>query len=176
MAAPDSAARLRADSLAPPAADSLPADSIVADTMAADSLLPALDQAAGDTTARKGPSPTGAMVKSLLLPGLGQISLGRKLTAAVFVAFEGATLAMVIKSQGELNDARAASGGEETPLVMEKSRKREDWLVLMGLNHVFVGLEAYVSAHLWDFPGDIQIRALPQGGVHAAASIPLRFP
>ena len=57
----------------------------------------------------------------------------------------GAALAMVLKSQRELNDARAESGGEETPLVMEKARKREDWLVLMGLNHVFAGLEAYVG-------------------------------
>ena len=64
--------------------------------------------------------------------------------------------------------------GVETPLVMEKSRKREDWLVLMGVNHVLSGLEAYVSAHLWDFPGDLQIQALP-GGVRAAASIPLRL-
>ena len=122
----------------------------------------------------RAPSPAGSMIKSLLVPGLGQLTLGRKLTAVVFMAFEGAALAMVVKSQRELNDARAESGGEETPLVAEKSRKREDWLVIMGLNHVLSGLEAYVSAHLWDFPGELEIQALP-GGVRAGASIPLRF-
>jgi hypothetical protein len=122
----------------------------------------------------RAPSPAGSMIKSLLVPGLGQLTLGRKLTAAVFIAFEGAALAMVVKSQRELNDARAESGGEETPLVAEKSRKREDWLVIMGLNHVLSGLEAYVSAHLWDFPGELEIQALP-GGLRAGASIPLRF-
>ena len=150
VAKPDSAALVKADSAAVPALDTVQVDS------------------------SRGPSPAGAMIKSLLIPGLGQISLGRKLTAAVFVAFEGAALAMVLKSQRELNDARAESGGEETPLVMEKSRKREDWLVLMGVNHVLSGLEAYVSAHLWDFPGDLQIQAVP-GGVRAAASVPVRF-
>ncbi len=157
LAAQDSAAVARPDSAAVIPADSLAA---LADPGAVDS--------------SRAPSPTGAMIKSLLIPGLGQITLGRKLTAAVFVAFEGAALAMVIKSQRELNDAREASGGEETPLVTEKIRKREDWLVLMGVNHVLSGIEAYVSAHLWDFPGDLQIQAVP-GGVRAAASLPLRI-
>ena len=137
-----------------------------------DNALGAPDSSAVDSS--RAPSPAGAMIKSLLVPGLGQITLGRKLTAAVFVAFEGAALTMVLKAQRELSDAREASGGVETPLVIEKSRKREDWLVLMGVNHVLSGLEAYVSAHLWDFPGDLQIQALP-GGVRAAASIPLRL-
>ncbi len=150
VARPDSVKALMPDSNSALAPDTIPLDS------------------------SRAPSPAGAMIKSLLIPGLGQISLGRKLTAAVFVAFEGAAIAMVLKSQRELNDARDASGGEETPLVMEKSRKREDWLVLMGVNHVLSGLEAYVSAHLWDFPGELQIQAVP-GGVRAAASVPLRF-
>ncbi|HEU5049452.1 MAG TPA: hypothetical protein VFU00_03945 [Gemmatimonadales bacterium] len=157
------------------AQDSIPAakpDS-TAIAKAADTLAAPRDAAIRADSARR-PSPAGAMIKSLLVPGLGQLTLGRKLTAAVFVAFEGATLAMVIKSQRELNDARALSGGEETPLVLEKSRKREDWLVLMGINHVLSGLEAYVSAHLWDFPGEVEIRALP-GGVVAGASVPVRF-
>jgi hypothetical protein len=158
LAAQDSVGVARPDSAAVSAADSV--GRLAPDTSAVDS--------------SRAPSPTGAMIKSLLIPGLGQISLGRKLTAAVFVAFEGAALAMVIKSQRELNDAREASGGEETPLVTEKVRKREDWLVLMGVNHVLSGIEAYVSAHLWDFPGELQLQAVP-GGVRAAASLPVRF-
>lgn len=158
LAAQDSAAVVKPDSAAAAKPDS--ARAAIPDSGAVDS--------------SRAPSPAGAMIKSLLIPGLGQITLGRKLTAAVFVAFEGAALAMVLKSQRELSDAREASGGVETPLVIEKSRKREDWLVLMGVNHVLSGLEAYVSAHLWDFPGELQIQALP-GGVRAAASIPLRL-
>ena len=36
-----------------------------------------------------------------------------------------------------------------------------------AFNHVFAGLEAYVSAHLADFPGDLQLQATP-GGVGGA--------
>jgi hypothetical protein len=135
------------------------------DSLAADTL------AVPDTTVRKGPSPTGALLKSLIIPGLGQITLGRKLTAVVFLAFEGATLGMVIKTQRDINRAEAAG---DLATVADKKRAREDWLVYMGINHVASALEAYVSAHLWDFPGELQIRAVP-GGVGAAASIPMRI-
>ena len=138
----------------------------------ADSARAALVAAAdtADSTARGRPSPTGALLKSLIVPGLGQITLGRKLTAVVFLAFEGATLGMVIKTQREINRAEAAG---DLATVADKKRTREDWLVYMGINHVASALEAYVSAHLWDFPGELQIRAAP-GGFSAAASIPLR--
>ena len=46
--------------------------------------------------------------------------------------------------------------------------------MLLAFNHVFAGLEAYVGAHLADFPGDLQIRAIP-GGVGASVSVPLRL-
>jgi hypothetical protein len=35
------------------------------------------------------------------------------------------------------------------------------------------GLEAYVSAQLWDFPGDLSVRRIP-GGAAAEVSLPLR--
>ena len=134
-----------------------------------DSVPVAVDSA--DTTALRRPSPTGALLKSLILPGLGQITLGRKLTAAVFLAAEGATLGMVIKTQRDINRAEAAG---DLATAEDKKRTREDWLVYMGINHVASALEAYVSAHLWDFPGELQFRAAP-GGFAAGASVPVRF-
>ena len=47
--------------------------------------------------------------------------------------------------------------------------------MLLGFNHLFAGLEAYVSAHLTDFPRDLQLQAVP-GGVGASVSIPFRAP
>jgi hypothetical protein len=55
-----------------------------------------------------------------------------------------------------------------------KRREHEDWIVLLAFNHLFAGLEAYVGAHLSDFPGDLQIRAVP-GGFGASVSVPLRL-
>ena len=55
-----------------------------------------------------------------------------------------------------------------------KRREHEDWLVLLAFNHLFAGLEAYVGAHLADFPGDLRIRAVP-GAVGASLSVPVRL-
>ena len=43
--------------------------------------------------------------------------------------------------------------------------------MLLAFNHVFAALEAYVGAHLADFPGDLRLRAVP-GGVGASLSMP----
>jgi hypothetical protein len=125
-----------------------------------------------DLTAGHKPSATGNMLKSLVVPGWGQLSLGRELTALVFIAGEAGTLTMVIKSQKDLNRARDAGDAE---LVDQYTRKREDWLVYMGINHVLSALEAYVSAKLWDFPGDLDLQVAP-GGVGAGARIPIHIP
>ena len=45
----------------------------------------------------------------------------------------------------------------------------------MVFNHLMSGLEAYVSAHLYDFPADLQLRALPNGGMQAGVTLPLGF-
>jgi hypothetical protein len=42
--------------------------------------------------------------------------------------------------------------------------------VLWIFNHLFSGAEAFVSAHLQDFPRDLRIRAMP-GGI--GVSLPL---
>lgn len=124
-----------------------------------------------DTAVLHRPSATGNMLKSLLVPGWGQLSLGRELTALVFIAGEAGTVTMVVKSQRDLDRARAA--GDQT-LIDQYHQKREDWLVYMGINHVLSALEAYVSAKLWDFPPDLDLRAGP-GGLTAGASIPIRI-
>jgi hypothetical protein len=46
--------------------------------------------------------------------------------------------------------------------------------VLLAFNHLFAGLEAFISAHLADFPGDLRIEAVP-GGMGASLSLPVRL-
>jgi hypothetical protein len=116
----------------------------------------------------------GAFWRSLLLPGWGQAKLNRKLTGALFVAWEGVTLGMSIKTSHELSYLRTVQSGR----VKSKEKERQDWLVLLGFNHLFSAIEAYVSSHLWDFPGDLGISAgpMPGGGVGASVSLPFRIP
>lgn len=119
-------------------------------------------------------SPMGGLWRSLLIPGWGQAKLNRKLTGALFVMWEGVTLGMSIKTSHELSYLRRTGSGS----VHSKEKERQDWLVLLGFNHLFSAIEAYVSTHLWDFPQDLEIRAvpMPDGGIGASIQIPLRVP
>ena len=114
-------------------------------------------------------SPMAAFWRSFLLPGWGQARVGRKLTAGIFIAWEGTTLAMSLKTRHELAYLRRTGSAR----AEDKRREHEDWLVLLGFNHLFAGLEAYVSGHLTDFPPDLHLQAVP-GGVGASISIPFR--
>jgi hypothetical protein len=115
-------------------------------------------------------SPINAFWRSFLLPGWGQARLNRKLTGGIFVAWEGVTLGMSLKTRHELAYLRRTGSARAD----NKRREHEDWIVLLAFNHLFAGLEAYVGAHLADFPGDLQIQAVP-GGLGASVTVPIRL-
>jgi hypothetical protein len=106
----------------------------------------------------------------MLIPGWGQARLNRKLAGGIFVAWEGVTLGMTLKTRSELDYLRRINSARANG----KRQEHEDWWVLLAFNHLFAGLEAYVSAHLADFPGDLRFQAVP-GGVGAAMSLPIRL-
>jgi hypothetical protein len=123
-----------------------------------------------DTLQRQYISPLNAFWRSFLIPGWGQARLNRKLSGGIFVAWEGVTLGMSLKTRRELRYLRRNGSAR----AEDKRQEHEDWLVLLAFNHLFAGLEAYVSAHLADFPGDLRVEAVP-GGVGAAVSLPIRL-
>jgi hypothetical protein len=137
------------------------------DSVAVDTIAPA-DASLPDTLVRP-IGPMGAFWRSFLLPGWGQARLNRKLTGGIFVAWEGVTMGMSLKTRHELAYLRRTNSER----AENKRREHEDWIVLLVFNHLFSGLEAYVSAHLADFPGDLQFQAVP-GGVGGSVSIPIR--
>jgi hypothetical protein len=111
--------------------------------------------------------PMGAFWRSLAIPGWGQAATGRHTTGAVFVAWEGVTAMMTLKAQQEANYMKQIG----SPNLRLKRQEVQDWLVLWVFNHVFSGAEAYVSAHLQDFPADLKLQAFPRG---IGISLPLR--
>jgi hypothetical protein len=115
-------------------------------------------------------SPINAFWRSFLLPGWGQARLNRKLTGGIFMAWEGVTLGMSLKTRHELAYLRRTGSARGD----DKRQEHEDWLILLAFNHLFAGLEAYVGAHLTDFPGDLKIRAVPDG-LGASVSLPIRL-
>jgi glucose/arabinose dehydrogenase len=114
-------------------------------------------------------SPLGALWRSLLVPGWGQSILGRRVTGAVFVVWEGVALTMTAKSLHQLHYA------EQTGAVTVAAKRQEvqDWAVLLGFNHLLAGAEAFVSANLWDFPGNLHATALPPNGIGIGVTLPL---
>jgi hypothetical protein len=132
---------------------------------------PATVRVVGDTLARR-PAPLNYFFRSLAIPGWGQASLDRKLTGALFIGFEGLAISMVLKTSAELRFL------DRTDTVTAASRRgeRQDWIVLLAFNHLFSGLEAYVSAHLLDFPPDLRVRALPLPGRRTGFGVTVGFP
>jgi hypothetical protein len=114
-------------------------------------------------------SPGNALWRSLLIPGWGQARLNRKLAAGMFVAWEGVTIGMSLKTGRELRYLRRTNSARADG----KRQEHEDWLVLLAFNHVLSGVEAYISAHLTDFPGDLRLNAVP-GGAAAVISLPVQ--
>ena len=138
---------------------------------AQDSLPPAppVPATAVDTIPRRPASPTGAMLRSFLVPGWGQAVYGRKVTAGFMLGVEGLSLGMILKTSSELDYIRTTGSSTEAA----KLKEREDWIAILVFNHLMSGLEAYVAAHLYDFPGDLQLQALPQGGMRLGVTLPL---
>lgn len=125
--------------------------------------------AVSDSVMRR-PRPFNYFFRSLAVPGWGQASLDRRLTGGIFVAFEGIALGMTLKASTELQYLQQI----HSDLVTAKRAERQDWIVLMVMNHLFSALEAYVSANLFDFPADLGLRALPAGRTGFGITIPVR--
>ena len=113
--------------------------------------------------------PTGALWRSLLVPGWGQAATGRHVTGAIFVGWEGTTAMMALKAQQEANYLSANGSGS----LRGKRQEVQDWVVLWVFNHLFSGAEAFVSAHLRDFPKDLRVQAAPG---RLGISLPLPHP
>jgi hypothetical protein len=111
-----------------------------------------------DSVVHRG-APFSYFGRSLLIPGWGQAALDRKLTGGLFIAFEGLAISMAMKTGSELQYLSVA----DTATAAHRRAERQDWIVLIAFNHLFSALEAYVSAHLIDFPRDLGLKLLPGG-------------
>ena len=148
--------------------------------------LPVIDTVASNI---KPPlSPRRAFLYSLAIPGLAQSRLGRPVAGAIFVFTESIAIGMLRESSAELRQARRfrtdslvnigndpISGAPLTQrssyteeLIAVRRGHVEDWIAFLIANHLFAGADAYVAAHLWDLPAQIQVSQTPTGSVIAA--------
>ncbi len=87
------------------------------------------------------------------------------------LADEGVTDPVMIDAALEVDEGVADARG----LVESRKQQSEDWTAI-GIFLVFLsGADAYVSAHLQDFPGPIQlqVQSRADGGVDVGARVPV---
>jgi len=83
---------------------------------------------------------------------------------AFYFAAEAASLFMVFKTQAKLSAARRGVP-VDSGLVASRSQQREDWIALSIFWAALGGVDAWVSAHLWHFEGEL---TPPEEGVAGA--------
>ena len=132
----------------------------------------------GQRPVKAGPpiSPRRALLQSMLIPGWGQVSLDRNTAGGLFVALEVTSIAMLVQSKKQLSIARAAAGDSildpatgdlvANPLegrIRPRKRAVEDWTALLIFSHLIAAADAFVAAHLWDVPVQVQGREGERG-------------
>ena len=102
--------------------------------------------------ARTGPAPMGAFFRSLVLPGWGQLAADRPGRAVFYVTAQAATVYMVVVTQRRIN--RAEDNGQKE-LAESRREHREDWIALAVFWSLASAVDAWVSAHMWGFAGEV---------------------
>lgn len=129
-------------------------------------------QAAADTLPRPPASPMGAFFRSLVLPGWGQAAVDQPLRGAFYFAMEAGSLFMLLKSSAKLSAAERAFPADSA-LIESRKEQVEDWAVLAGFWALFAGIDAWVSAQLWDFQGEVVPPPDGSAGVAFRYSVPV---
>lgn len=149
-------------------------------------------------------TPTGAFLRSVVLPGWGHAAIGSNLRGAFYVAAEGSTAWMLLRIRSRLKSAnrqlvlredearaRVVAGGVTDPaevmaalesdetldsprnLVSSREQQREDWLAFGIFLMLLGGADAFVSAHLQDFPATPVFAMTAENRVEVGFRVPL---
>jgi hypothetical protein len=93
----------------------------------------------------------------------------RREQVAERLAAEGVTDPAAIALAQAADSTVSAAGS----LVAARSQQFEDWLVLGIFLAFFSGADAFVSAHLRDFPSPVGVQVGPQNGIELRLRLPL---
>ncbi|MFO7587963.1 MAG: hypothetical protein R6X22_07795 [Gemmatimonadota bacterium] len=129
-------------------------------------------EAPPDTLPRPPVGPMGALLRSFVLPGWGQAAVDQPLRGAFYFAMEAGSLFMLLTSQSKLSAAERAIPADSA-LVASRKEQVEDWAVLAGFWALFSGIDAWVSAQLWDFQAEVVPPPDGSPGVAFRYSVPV---
>jgi len=168
-------------------------------------------EAQADSVDGGGVTPLGAFLRAIVLPSWGHGSIGSHRRGVFYMAAEGGTAWMLLRTasrrssadrvldareavvaarvglepppEGETPEAFAArleAAMAADPDVDDARRRRdarqgqfEDWVAMGIFLTLLSGADAFVAAHLQDFPDpiDVQVRPGPGGGMEVAARL-----
>lgn len=134
--------------------------------------IPASLEASPDTLPRPPVTPMGAFVRSLVVPGWGQVAADQPARGAFYFTMEAGSLFMLLKSQSKLDAAERAVPADSM-LIASRKGQVEDWAVLAGFWALFAGIDAWVSAQLWDFQAEVVPPPDGSSGVAFRYSVPV---
>lgn len=109
------------------------------------------------------PSPRGALLRSILLPGWGQLYVGKPVKAAFFGATTAGLLGWVVAEQrdlaqlvDQLDELRTQDPASPRIPALEaahqdQAARRNTRILFLALATTFAALDAYVDAHLAGF-------------------------
>ena len=153
-------------------------------------------------------SPGGAFARALLLPGWGHAAIGSYKRGGFYFATEATTAIMIVrilrrlaiaKDARDLKESRvrealldAGTSPDSLPdfvelddrvvrargLVVSRQQQLEDWVALAAFLLLLSGADAFVSAHLRDFPPPVTFEAAigPGGSIELGLSLPVGPP
>lgn len=104
------------------------------------------------------PSPTGAAVCSLVLPGWGQLRLGKPVKAVIYSGFAEA-FAYGIYKQHQLYRWFDRRGDHQTALFYRNDRNRLGWYLAATV--ILSSMDAFVDAHLAGFEVSPNLAGVP---------------
>jgi hypothetical protein len=152
-----------------PVAAQVETESVSVDTLRSPVVMEPKTEAADSAVSR--PAPMGAFFKSLVLPGWGQFSADQPKRGVFYATAQAATLYMVIRTQKRIN--RADENGDEG-LAESRRDQREDWISLAVFWSLASAVDAWVSAHMWGFAGEVV--PPPDGSVGLAVQYQVPVP
>lgn len=178
-----------------------------------DPVLPPDTMPVADTIPSELPSPRGAFIRAVVVPGWGHAYVQEYKRAAIYGSIQGASWFMLVKTISRLGDVqdrdRLLTGLAEDSLaiamaadsllaeqledpadyeealltypalrdtrslVSARKQQRQDWVTYTLFFTFAAAVDAYVTAHLKDFPADVTAQPGLNGGLSLGVHIPV---
>lgn len=151
-------------------------------------------------------TPRGALIRSLVVPGWGHAATGAYTRAGFYLTAQAGNAWMLAKTSGHLSWANRVLSAREAeteallldrgapldsiPLLVEEDpgveqarnlvearrSQREDWVALALFFILIGGVDAFVSAHLQDFPEPLTVEPVGSPGGGMGLEVGVRIP